>query len=295
LRAHRAGGARRARIHGQTGPGAAALDCQAGGFSVAREAAAIARDARRGALAVVLRAGDVRLAQDGGERAAAAAGDCLLLDLARPWRLDLSDDFAGYLAWTEGAGQPASAGTVAPGASVTAHRLAGMLPALVPFVNAAQDMGIFTVFVQQLTLPHGRSDSPAWLRLKCRDGKSPEYTMVGSWGAQLVDGLQPRAGDVMVQKFRPDAFVRTPLDGILRAQGIESLVIVGTTTEGCVESTVRGASYHDYYVIPVTDLITGPIAQLHANSLAFMRARYPAAESAQVLQTWRAARGAAAA
>ncbi|MFJ1052312.1 AraC family transcriptional regulator, partial [Bordetella bronchiseptica] len=83
-----------------------------------------------GALAVVLRAGDVRLAQDGGERAAAAAGDCLLLDLARPWRLDLSDDFAGYLAWTEGAGQPASAGTVAPGASVTAHRLAGMLPAL---------------------------------------------------------------------------------------------------------------------------------------------------------------------
>ncbi|WP_242696563.1 helix-turn-helix transcriptional regulator [Bordetella bronchiseptica] len=130
LRAHRAGGARRARIHGQTGPGAAALDCQAGGFSVAREAAAIARDARRGALAVVLRAGDVRLAQDGGERAAAAAGDCLLLDLARPWRLDLSDDFAGYLAWTEGAGQPASAGTVTPGASVTAHRLAGMLPAL---------------------------------------------------------------------------------------------------------------------------------------------------------------------
>ncbi|KCV24696.1 isochorismatase family protein [Bordetella bronchiseptica SBL-F6116] len=173
--------------------------------------------------------------------------------------------------------------------------ITGMLPALVPFVNAAQDMGIFTVFVQQLTLPHGRSDSPAWLRLKCRDGKSPEYTMVGSWGAQLVDGLQPRAGDVMVQKFRPDAFVRTPLDGILRAQGIESLVIVGTTTEGCVESTVRGASYHDYYVIPVTDLITGPIAQLHANSLAFMRARYPAAESAQVLQTWRAARGAAAA
>ncbi|MGZ8133583.1 cysteine hydrolase family protein [Bordetella bronchiseptica] len=173
--------------------------------------------------------------------------------------------------------------------------IAGMLPALVPFVNAAQDMGIFTVFVQQLTLPHGRSDSPAWLRLKCRDGKSPEYTMVDSWGAQLVDGLQPRAGDVMVQKFRPDAFVRTPLDGILRAQGIESLVIVGTTTEGCVESTVRGASYHDYYVIPVTDLITGPIAQLHANSLAFMRARYPAAESAQVLQTWRAARGAAAA
>lgn len=130
MRAHRADGARRVRIHGQAGPGAAALDCQAGGFSVARDAVAIARDARRGVLAVALRAGHVRLAQDGDVQAAAAPGDCLLLDLARPWRLDACDDFAGCLAWTEGAGQPASAGTVAPAASVTARRLAGMLPAL---------------------------------------------------------------------------------------------------------------------------------------------------------------------
>ncbi len=168
--------------------------------------------------------------------------------------------------------------------------IAAMLPTLLPFVSAAQDLGIFTVFIQQLTLPHGRSDSPAWLRFKCRDGKSPEYTLKDSWGAQLVDGLAPRDGDIVVQKFRPDAFVRTPLDGILRAQGIETLVIVGTTTEGCVESTIRGASYHDYYVVPVHDLITGPNPDLHANSLAFLRARYPAAESQAVLQAWRAAR-----
>ncbi|OWT63710.1 cysteine hydrolase family protein [Candidimonas nitroreducens] len=165
--------------------------------------------------------------------------------------------------------------------------ISAMVPTLVSFVSAAQDMGIFTVFIQQQTLMHGRSDSPAWLRLKCRDGKSPEYALKDSWGAQFVEGLRLRDGDVIVPKFRPDAFVRTPLDGILRAQGIESLVIVGTTTEGCVESTVRGASYHDYYVIPVVDLIAGPNPDLHVNSIAFMRARYPAAESKDVLQTWR--------
>ncbi len=100
-----------------------------------------------------------------------------------------------------------------------------MLPALVNFVAAAQGLGIFTAFICQQTLPHGRSDSPAWLRFKCRDGKSPEYTLKGSWGAELVEGLAPTARDVSVEKFRPDAFLRTALDAILRSQGIESLVL----------------------------------------------------------------------
>ena len=162
-----------------------------------------------------------------------------------------------------------------------------MLPALVSFVGAAQQLGIFTVFICQQTLQHGRSDSPAWLRFKCRDGKSPEYTLKGSWGAELVDGLAPAVADVTVEKFRPDAFVKTALDAILRSQQIESLVILGTTTEGCVESTVRGASYHDYYVVPVTDLIAGTNPALHRNSLQFMSARYPVATSKEVLGAWR--------
>jgi len=164
--------------------------------------------------------------------------------------------------------------------------MCAMVPAWVAFVGAAQDLGIFTVFIQQQTLPHGRSDNPAWLRFKCRDGKSPEYTLKDSWGAQLVEGLAVRDTDVVVPKLRPDAFVRTALDGILRTQGIESVVIIGTTTEGCVESTIRAASYHDYYVIPVVDLITGPNPDLHANSMALMHARYPVATSQDVLQTW---------
>src|SRR3954471_12470364 len=56
-----------------------------------------------------------------------------------------------------------------------------VLPTLVSFVNRAQDLGIRVVFIRQQTLPDGKSDSPAWLRFKCRDGKSPDYTLKGSW------------------------------------------------------------------------------------------------------------------
>lgn len=158
----------------------------------------------------------------------------------------------------------------------------------VRFVKRAQELGVYVVFIQQTTLPNGRSDSPSWLRFKCRDGKSPEYTLKGSWGAELIEGLEPTERDAVVPKFRSDAFVNTTLNAVLRTQGIQSLVITGTTTEGCVESTIRGASYHDYYVVPVEDLIAGPNPELHENSMKLLKARYPVSSSSDVLAVWEA-------
>lgn len=157
---------------------------------------------------------------------------------------------------------------------------------LVAFVQAAQARGVMVAFIQQHTLPNGLSDSPAWLRFKCRDGKSPEYTLKGSWGAELVEGLVPGPRDVVVEKFRPDAFLRTPLDGILRARGIQTLVVVGNSTEGCVESTIRGGSYHDYYIVAVMDLISSTNTVLHEGSQRLIRARYPYADAAEVIAAW---------
>lgn len=162
-----------------------------------------------------------------------------------------------------------------------------MLPGLVSFVRAAQGLGVRCAFIQQATLPEGKSDSPAWLRFKTRDGKAPDYTIPGSWGWQLVDGLMPGPRDWRVEKFRPDAFVNTTLDGLLRAARIESVVVLGTITEGCVESTVRGASYRDFYTVVGSDLIASPNAVNHEGSMALFRARYPLASAAELLACWR--------
>ena len=167
-------------------------------------------------------------------------------------------------------------------------RIQAMLPGLVQFVTAAQSCGIRTFFIRQCTLPNGRSDSPAWLRFKCRDGKSPDYALHGSWGWQLVEGLTVGPNDWEVEKYRPDAFVNTPLDQLLRANGIAATVILGTTTEGCIESTVRGASYHDYYVVVARDLVQSPNPELHEGTLRLFEARYPLVPSAAILAAWQA-------
>lgn len=165
---------------------------------------------------------------------------------------------------------------------------AAALPALVAFVSVARRRGIPCAFVRQRTEPDGRSDSPAWLRLKTRDGKTPDYTLPGTWGAALVAGLDPSRTDMVVDKYRPDAFLDTALEALLRARGIDSLVFVGTTTEGCLESSVRSASYRDFYVTVVEDLVFSPNAALHEGSLRLMRARYPVASHDEVVAAWEA-------
>ena len=161
------------------------------------------------------------------------------------------------------------------------------LPTMREFVAEAQACGIRCVFIRQGTLPNGQSDSPAWLRFKTRDGKSPEYTLVGSWGWQLVDGLTPGNDDLVVEKFRPDAFIQTNLEQLLRANGIETVVVLGVISEGCVESTVRGASYRDFYVVVAKDAIASCNPTLHAGSLRLFEARYPNHRSEEILAVWR--------
>lgn len=150
-------------------------------------------------------------------------------------------------------------------------------------IHQAQGLRIPVVFLRQVTLPDGKSDSPAWLRFKTRDGKAPDYALPGTFGWEFAEGLAPNDNDYVVEKFRPDGFRATNLDHLLRARGIQTVVLLGTTTEGCVESTVRAASYHDYYVVVASDAVASPNVQLHDNSLAFFRARYPTHTSEEII------------
>lgn len=161
------------------------------------------------------------------------------------------------------------------------------LATMVDFVREAQASGIPVAFLKQATLPENMSDSPAWLRFKTRDGKSSDYTIRGSWGWEMVEGLRAGPRDWVIEKFRPDGFHQTDLDLLLRAKGIRTVVILGTTTEGCVESTIRSASYRDYYVVVVEDAIGSPNATLHDGSMNLIRNRYPLAPAQDIVTHWK--------
>lgn len=79
------------------------------------------------------------------------------------------------------------------------------------------------------------------------------FFIKGTWGAEIVDELKPRDGEIVVVKPRYSAFFGTDLDTILRTLEIKYLAFTGVDTAICVESAIRDASYLDYFPILVAD------------------------------------------
>lgn len=92
----------------------------------------------------------------------------------------------------------------------------------------------------------------------------------GEWGAQIVDSLAPKDGDIVVEGKRGlDTFASTNVDFMLRSKGIENLVIGGFLTNCCVESTMRSAYENGYQVITLKDCAAATSPAEHDNALTY--------------------------
>lgn len=85
----------------------------------------------------------------------------------------------------------------------------------------------------------------------------------GSAGAEVHPAVAPQAKDIVVVKHRVGAFTGTDLDMILRAQGIETLVLFGIATSGVVLSTVRHAADLDYRLVVLEDCCADADTEVH--------------------------------
>lgn len=88
-------------------------------------------------------------------------------------------------------------------------------------------------------------------------------------GFALVDGLESQAGDMQVIKVTYSAFgPATPdLHALLQARGIDTVLIAGTLTNVCCETTARHAVILDYNVIMLSDANAARSDEAHAATL----------------------------
>ena len=77
--------------------------------------------------------------------------------------------------------------------------------------------------------------------------------IAGTPNVEIYEGLKPHPGDLMVAKPRYSAFYGTDLEAILRSKSIDTLLISGTVTNVCCDSTARDAFSRDYKVIFLSD------------------------------------------
>ncbi len=83
-----------------------------------------------------------------------------------------------------------------------------------------------------------------------------EHVVKGSWGWEIIDELKPVEGEIVVEKTRYDGFYGTPIDDLLRVNGIRNVVVVGTVANICVLHTAGSAALRWYRVYMPMDGIS---------------------------------------
>jgi nicotinamidase-related amidase len=89
----------------------------------------------------------------------------------------------------------------------------------------------------------------------------------GSRDAEVLDEIRPRDDEIVLNKTCGGVFNSTELDYILHNLGIETLVVTGVVTNGCVETAVRDAADRGYKVVLVPDACAAFSDELHENAL----------------------------
>jgi nicotinamidase-related amidase len=167
-------------------------------------------------------------------------------------------------------------------------------PRLAALLGAARRHGVLVGHVQNTAFPNRMSDSPAQIRFNLRmhesarrDGPPLRYTVPGTPGHEFIEELTPLPGELVVRKYRSSAFWGTNMELLLRSNGIQTVVVGGCTTEGCVESTARDAMFCDHYAVIADDCVGSDDKKQHDASMLLMSHRFDMAGSPEIAAVWR--------
>ncbi len=86
--------------------------------------------------------------------------------------------------------------------------------------------------------------------------------------------LTPRDGDIVVTKFFPSAFFATDLAARLHALGVDTLLVTGLSTSGCVRATALDALCHGFVPLVVEDACGDRDRRVHDANIFDLKSKY---------------------
>jgi maleamate amidohydrolase len=92
--------------------------------------------------------------------------------------------------------------------------------------------------------------------------------------AQIVDALAPAAGEYIARKTQPSAFFGTGLVGWLVQKRVDTVLVTGCTTSGCVRASVIDSMSHNFRSVVVSDCVGDRAIAPHDANLFDMGQKY---------------------
>lgn len=153
-----------------------------------------------------------------------------------------------------------------------------------PFYDACRALGV-PIFYTNVLYDEIRPDARVFL------AKVPALKRLktGEPMGEFDPAIAPRPGDTVITKQHASAFHGTDLDARLKAAGVDTVIVTGCTTSGCIRATVLDAMQHGYVPIVPEELVGDRHPDPHAANLFDMAAKYaevmPAAAVLDALRT----------
>lgn len=137
-------------------------------------------------------------------------------------------------------------------------------------IGAAREGGLPVMFTRVAYDQPDLSDAGLWAR---KIGRLDDL-VVDSDGVEMDPRLDIHAGDPILTKKYASCFFGTDLASRLVSAGIDTLIIVGLSTSGCVRATTVDAIQQGFRPIVVEDAVGDRWKDAHRQALADMKAKY---------------------
>ena len=138
-----------------------------------------------------------------------------------------------------------------------------------PLLESARSKGLPIVFTRIVYAEDG-SDAGVW----CEKAPRLKTLTESAVASQVVDFLAPLPGELVVRKTQASAFFGTDLSSYLTYKGVDSVIIAGCTTSGCVRATVVDAISYNFRPIVIVDCVGDRAAGPHEANLFDIGQKY---------------------
>jgi nicotinamidase-related amidase len=126
-------------------------------------------------------------------------------------------------------------------------------------LRVARSAGLPVFYIQNSRRPDFADQKEVLTDASIAGGGARGGPVIGTRPWEIMDEIKPQPDDYVVPKFRQGAFSSTALDTLLRARGIETVVLCGVRTTVGIETTVRDGRDLGYNMVLVSDC-TGGVA-----------------------------------
>jgi len=138
------------------------------------------------------------------------------------------------------------------------HAIAGNVAKAIAHARKEKIQVIYVVVGFRTGAPEVSENNKSFSGIKTRmlGGNMEEFMKVDT-------SVAPAAGEIIVTKRRVSAFAGSDLEVVLRAQGIQHMILTGIATSGVVLSTLREAADKDYRITVLADCCADGDEEVH--------------------------------